>query len=204
MKKRATVVICAMILVSATTTKNPSGEWTATNSKGGIKSYVGKSSNGNVIPTKVEMTVLASPEKVLKAITDMNGYTAWVPYCKKSYTIQCVSDTVFYAYQRISAPLVTDRDLAMRVNIHQIDKNNYNVLLTAVPSFVKKEKDAIRIEHFMASYRVSALTNKTTHVEQVCEVNIGGSVPSFLIRWANRNQPHETFENLRNQLLNNQ
>jgi len=199
---KATGIICVVLMTSATASNVASTEWSATNNKNGINAFIGKSVNSGVIPTKVEMTVSASPEKVLRVIVDVNNYSEWVPYCKKSFTIQKVSDTVSYAYQRISAPLVADRDLAMRMTIRSIGNKSYEVLMTAVPGFVKKETSTIRIEHFVARYHVYALTNNTTRIEQVCEVNIGGSIPTFLLKWANHNQPHETFENLREQILN--
>lgn len=198
---KATGIICVVLMTTATSNNVATTEWSATNNKNGINAYIGKSVNKGVIPTKVEMTVSVSPEKALQVIANVNNYTEWVPYCEKSYTIQRVSDTVSYAYQRISAPMVADRDLAMRMTIRKIGNKNYEVLMTAVPGFVKKEGNAIRIEHFVTRYHVYALTNSTTRIEQICEVNIGGSVPTFLLKWANQNQPHETFENLREQIL---
>ncbi len=202
MKIKATAILCVVFLTSATTPSLQPNQWTATNDKDGINSYIGASQTNGIIPTKVVMNISASPEKVIRVIADVDKYSQWVPYCEKSYTIQKVSDTTCYAYQRISAPMVTDRDLAMRLTVRKIANSEYEVLLTAVPNFVKAESNAIRIEHFIARYHVYALTKDTTCVEQVCEVNIGGSIPTFLLKWANRNQPHETFQKLRAQILN--
>jgi len=131
----------------------------------------------------------------------MDNYYKWVPYCKKSYTLQRVSDTDCYGYQRISAPMVTDRDIAVRLTVRKTDAKNYEVLVTAVPNFIKAESNAIRIQHMIARYRIYAVSNNLTLIEQVNEVNIGGSIPSFLLTWANRNQPEETFKNLRAEIL---
>lgn len=199
---KATGILCMVLFTSATTPRITNTEWQPTNNKDGINAWIGKTVNNGVIPTRVEMTVPVSPEKAVRVISDVDNYMQWVPYCKKSYVIQRVSDTVSYSYQRISAPMVTDRDLAMRMTVRKLNNKSYEVLLTAVPNFVKAESNAVRIEHFIARYKVYADANNITHVEQVCEVNIGGSVPTFLLKWANRNQPHETFENLREQIAN--
>lgn len=202
MKMKATAILCVVFLTSATTADVKPTQWTSTKSKDGINAYVGRTADNGITPTKVDMTVSVSPEKALKVITNLDNYYKWVPYCKKSYTIQRVSDTVCYGYQRISAPMVTDRDLAVRLTIRKISNKNYEVLITAVPNFVKHESNTVRIEHFIARYNVYTGADNLTHVEQETEVDIGGSIPSFLINWTNSKQPHETFQSLRNEILN--
>ena len=199
---KATAILCVVFLTSATTPELQPNQWTATDNKDGINSYIGPTGTNGTMATKVTMTLPTSPEKAVRIIADVDNYSQWVPYCEKSFTIQKVSDTVCYAYQRISAPLVSDRDLAMRLTVRKIANKEYEILLTAVPNFVKAENNAIRIEHFIARYHVYAISKDSTCIEQVCEVNIGGSIPSFLLRWANHNQPHETFQKLRTQILN--
>lgn len=198
---KATGILCMVLFTSAATPRTAKTVWQPTNNKDGINAYIAKDVNNGVIPTRVEMTVSVSPEKAVRVISDVDNYNQWVPYCKKSHIIQRVSDTVSYSYQRISAPMVADRDLAMRMTVRKINSKSYELLLTAVPGFVKNEPNAVRIEHFIAQYKVYADVNNVTHIEQVCEVNIGGSIPTFLLKWANRNQPHETFENLRKQIV---
>lgn len=199
---KATGIICMVLLTSAATPTIKENEWTLTKSKDGINAFVGKPVNSAITPTRAEMSVALGPEKVVHVIADLNNYSKWIPYCNKSYTIQRVSDTVSYGYQRISAPMVTDRDVAVRLCIHKISDKNYEVVITAVPNFVKPESNAIRIQHLFAYYHIYAGADNLTHIEQVNEVDIGGSIPSFLLNWSNRNQPAETFANLRKEILN--
>ena len=198
---KVTGIICAVWFSSAVTNAVKEDNWTLTKSKDGISAYVGLAGSNGITPTKVEMAVIASPEKVVHVIANMDDYNKWVPYCKKSYTIQRVSDTASYGYQRISAPMVADRDIAVRLTVRKISSKDFEVVVTAVPNFVKSVSSAIRIQHMIARYHVYTGADKLTHIEQVNEVDIGGHIPSFLLNWANRNQPQETFENLRNQIL---
>jgi hypothetical protein len=198
---KATGIICAVLFTSAITHAAKEDNWTLTKSKDGISSYVGTTGANGITPTRVEMTVPASTEKVVRVIANMDEYDKWVPYCKKSYTIQQVSDTCSYGYQRISAPMVADRDIAVRLTVRKIGNKDYEILVTAVPNFIKSESGAIRIQHMIARYHVYAGANNLTHIEQVNEVDIGGRIPAFMLNWANKNQPQETFLNLRNQIL---
>jgi hypothetical protein len=199
---KATGIICAVWFTSAVTNNLKAENWSLTKNKDGITAYIGDKGSNGLTPTKVEMTIHVSPEKAIAVITDIDNYYRWVPYCKKSYTIQRVSDTALYGYQRISAPMVTDRDLAVRMTVNKINDKDYEILLTAVPSFVKSQSSAIRIQHFFARYHVYVGADNLTHIEQISEVDIGGNIPSFLLNWANNKQPSETFQSLRNRILN--
>src|SRR4051812_38172106 len=112
---KAKAIICMALFGSTLNVTAGAYDWTPINNEDGIKTYVSTSATNGATPTKVEMVVAATPEKVVKVIADFENYINWVPYCKKSYTIQRVSDTVSYGYQRISAPFVTDRDIAVRL-----------------------------------------------------------------------------------------
>lgn len=192
MKVKSFYFICFMLLTSASVT-----EWRRTQNLYGIVSYIGTPTSKGITPTKVEMTVSATPEKAVKVITNLNNYKLWLPYCKTSYVIQQVSDTVSYGYLRMSLPIVTDRDVAVRCTVHKTAGNSYEVLVTAVPNLKKEEIDAFRIKHFTSRYTVKADANGKTFIRQITEVDIGGNIPDFLIDWINELQPLETFQKLR-------
>ncbi len=186
-----------MVLSSVSRPDNSKLTWNRVKSKDGITTYVANTETNGITPTRVEMTVAAAPQHVVAAITDLDNYYKWLPYCKESYTIQHVSDTVSYGYQRISAPLVTDRDVAMRCTIIKHSDTNYEVVITGVPNFIKHKGNAIRVQYLSSHYRVQSDASGITTIEQINQVDIGGNIPSFLVDWTNRTQPFETFQKLR-------
>lgn len=193
---KTTGLICLAIISTAATPVTTS-QWKCVKSDDGINAYVTAANQGSIQATKTEMSVDANAKKVVAVIMDMNNYKAWLPYCKESYTLQQVSDTVCYGYQRISAPVVTDRDVAIRCTATKVGKDEYEISITAVPNFVKAKSNAVRIQHLLTHYTIKGDGKGHAYITQTNEVDIGGSVPNFLINWSNKSQPYETFQRLR-------
>lgn len=193
---KTTGLIC-LALISTAAAPTTTSQWKCVKNDDGISAYVSSTATSSVQATKTEMTVNANTKKVVAVIMDMNNYKKWLPYCKESYIIQQVSDTVCYGYQRISAPVVADRDVAIRCTATKIGKDEYEISITAVPNFVKKNSNAVRIQHLLTHYTIKGDAKGRTFVSQTNEVDIGGSVPGFLINWSNKSQPYETFQRLR-------
>jgi hypothetical protein len=197
MKIKLTGLICLTLFTTVAAQASTTTQWECTKNADGIMSFVGSNKINGIAPTKVEMTVAATPEKVLGVIADFSRYDEWLPHCEKSYFLQRISDTISYGYIRLSPPLVTDRDAALRCTILKTSEKNYEVLVTAVPNFIHEEKNALRIQHMVCRYNLRVEPNGKTFISQTNEVNIGGSIPNFLINWSNNSQPFETFQRLR-------
>ena len=197
MKLPASVIICFVFLTSSFRIDNRSDSWTLLKSKDNISSYSGEAGKNGITPTRVDMIVHAAPERVVRVISDMDKYKLWVPYCKTSFFVQKPSDTLCYGYQRMSAPLIKDRDVALRCSVVKTGDERYEVLIEAVPELVKTEEHAVRIKYLITRYKIYRDPSGATHVDQVNEVDIGGSIPTFLVNWLSRSQPYETCESLR-------
>ena len=197
MKLPTSVIICIVLLTSSFRIDNRYNSWTLLKSKNDISAYSGRAGKNGITPTRVEMIVHAAPEKVVQVISDMDKYKLWIPYCKKSFFLQKPSDTLCYGYQRMSAPFVKDRDVALRCSITKTGEQCYEMQILAVPDLVKTEEHAVRIRYLVTQYKIYRDPSGVTHVDQVNEVDIGGSIPTFLVNWLSRYQPYETCENLR-------
>lgn len=193
-------VICVLLL-STTMPLEKKQNWVVTKSKEGITTYVSANESSNA-PTKSEMIVDAPLNKTISTITNIDNYTKWVPYCKKSYCIEQVSDSVKYCYQLISAPMVKDRDVVSRMTVQKINENCYQIIITSFPNYIAKKNNTIRIEQLNTVYLVKAISKTKTFISQENKVSLGGSIPDFMVSWANKSQPFETFKNLRETIVN--
>src|ERR1700685_1375233 len=59
-------------------------DWVYEREKRGIKVFTRKSRWGRLRDSKAVMTVSASPEEMLKVLTDFDHYQSWMPRVKKS------------------------------------------------------------------------------------------------------------------------
>lgn len=196
---KASSIICVLLL-SKTMPLETKQNWILTKNKEGISTYV-SSTEGSNPPTKSEMIVNVSTKKVVNAIVNIESYPKWVPYCKKSYCIEKVSDSVKYCYQLISAPMIKDRDVVSRMTTRKVDDSTYQITFTSFPNYIDKKNGVIRIERLNTIYIIKALENGKTKIIQENSVSLGGEIPEFLINWANKNQPYETFKNLRDNII---
>ena len=196
MKLPAAGLTCLIFIAFAYRADGNANKWKLLKSKDHISSFSGTPNDKGITPTMVEMTTHASPERVVSVIADMANYKLWVPYCKTSVLVQKASDNVCYGYQRVSAPLVKDRDMVLCCTVSKTG-TTYEILIVAAPNFLKPGNGAIRIQHLNTHYQIYPDASGTTHIIQVSEVDIGGSIPMFLLNWLSKYQPYETCQKLR-------
>lgn len=196
---KTTSLICGLLL-STTMPIEKKQSWVVTQCKNGITTYQSTAEESNC-PTRSEMIVNAPIRKVTGVIADINNYKNWVPYCKTSKCVDAVSDNEKYCYQLISVPMIKDRDVVFRMTVKKTDETNYTIRITSSPAYLPKSKNALRIEHLLTTYTVTAVSDKQTKIVQENSVALGGSIPDFMLNWANKNQPYETFKALRTEIV---
>ncbi len=173
-------------------------KWTETKNKNSITTYIGPANNTGLRPTLSVMKVDQSPDETLKAILDFDSYHHWVPYCENSYTVDHVSDSLYYFYQLLDMPIIKNRDIIVKVEISSIHQGGYRLNMTSAPEYIETDPDAVRIGLFRADYTIEKDSTSTqTIVKMENEVDPGGYIPTFALNWASRSQPHETFSNLK-------
>lgn len=192
-----TAITLSALIVTASFSSfaNDGEDWTQTVQRDGIITYSGIPDKNGVRPSLAEMEVPFSLKHALAAITDVASYTAWTPYCSRSEVIQEITDSSFIYYQIISAPVVKDRDLVAEITISATDSSAV-VTIKARPELIDTKWRTVRIEEFETTYWLTA-TENGTEIKCKSSLDIGGSIPSFLLNTMNEQKPFETFQSLR-------
>jgi len=180
----------------------PKDHWEVTKDKDGIVTYIGLPDGKGLRPTRSVMSVDRPVAEVVKSILDFGSYPNWVPYCSNSSTIDHFADTLIYFYQVLDMPLIKNRDIVIKVAVHENEEGTIGIRMDSAPTHIESKPSALRISKFWGEYSIQ--TDKVsglTVVELVNQVDPGGFIPTFAINWASRSQPHETFSNLREQIL---
>lgn len=197
-----TVIYIPLFTLGQSSTKASYKTWEQIGSSDDIVSYVGTIKVKNLIPTKVKMTIDATPEAVIKAVTNSEKYKLWIPYCTDSRILKKVNQNEFYTYYYISPPIVSDRDVVVHIKVIKTGEKSYEIILQNTNNYKKEEiKGVVRIPHLLSHYWIYVDNKGITNIIHINETALGGNIPMSLISWANKKQPLETMKTLKDCIL---
>lgn len=167
----------------------------------GIKVYSCNVEGSKIKGIKAIFELEADFDQVVSVIYDVPSYTTWQYHMVSAKLVSSGNDELTY-YSEISAPWpVSNRDLVVKL------KFNYNanaqvleVNGEGIPATIPLVQDIVRIPHFKAKWMITKIEAGKLRVEYTLDVDIGGSIPAWLINMAQAEGPFETFTNLKERL----
>jgi hypothetical protein len=141
-------------------------------------------------------------EKVHAVLDDLENYKDFMPYTKESRLLKKEGDVV-WTYERINAPLVSERDYPIRVWHDKTDKGVTH-RFRYDPAYGPKEVDGVvRVTnldgYWMLEPDPKAPTTRTKGTYYVY-TSPGGSVPTFVINGANNTAVPGLYETIKKRL----
>lgn len=199
MKKLSTLFFTLMVLFSGLSAQE---KWELQKDKDGIKVYTKKSesSESKLKASKAEMIVNHKPERVLEIINDIPRYTEWNPKTTLAKVLKKNNANDFYYYSVVKAPMVSNRDLVVHVQIKKKSDTYTVVDMVGVPDFIPEESGLVRMPEYKGVYHIKVLPNGKTEVMLEYMANPGGKLPDWLVNSASVDVPFEIFTNLRKML----
>lgn len=168
-----------------------------------------KDEEGIQIYTRI---VAGSPVKEYKAITTLQSSTValsqilrnqdelkgWFDLCYESKRLKKVSDNEYFFYLSNDAPWpVQDRDLVAHA-IFEIKKDETQwITFTAVPDYLPEREERVRIPKMKAHWEFKKLPSGSIQVIQQAHVDLGGSIPAWIINAVIVDSPFKTMQNLK-------
>ncbi|MFN8321189.1 MAG: START domain-containing protein [Chitinophagales bacterium] len=194
---RTLIIFLAFTSLSSFRKQQQVNEWVYEREKKGIKVFTKKSKWGRLRDSKAVMLVSASPEEMLRLLTDFDNYPSWVPRCKKANVVARLSDNEFIAHIVFNAPWpVADRDCVLKVKIERDTKTGTITMTeTSEPKYLKPEDGTIRVEQLVAKWKFTPKADGT-EVTNEYSSNPGGSIPDWMTNTESVTNPLSTFENL--------
>ncbi|MCX6200212.1 MAG: START domain-containing protein [Bacteroidetes bacterium] len=177
-------------------------EWVYEREKKGIKVFTKKSKWGHLRDSKATMQVSATPEEVVKYLSDFDNYPNWFPRCKKAQVVAKLNDNEFIAYLVFNAPWpVADRDCVLRVKTER-DKQTgiITITQTSEPKCVARKEDCFRIDQIISTWKMVP-KNGGTEITNEYASNPGGNIPDWLINTQSVDNPMVTFESLQGKVV---
>ena len=200
MKKLA---VFSFLLLLGVSTCLGGNAWEELSNEDGIKVWRRDVDGSPVVAFKGETVINAPLAKVANVLDDTSRKGEWVANLLESKDLTIFSPTDRIEYNRTEAPWpIKDRDFVFRATV-QVDKSSKTITIqiksTTHASKPVDEDKAVRGELLESSYVLASLGENRTRVTVEMQVDPKGSVPKWVVNWAQKGWPRKTLEGIRGQ-----
>jgi hypothetical protein len=175
--------------------------WVEATRTKGIVIYNRDHPGGDVKEVMAVGTFDYAPAAVHKILDDLGHYKDFMPYAKESHELEVAPDHVI-TYERIAAPLSSERDYTIRVTDAVDDKgvitHSFKIANDKGP---KPIDGVVRIEILEGHWVLEPVDGgKKTKATYWVYTSPGGSIPTFIANAANNTAVPNLYEAVRNRL----
>jgi len=179
------------------------GEWKFISDKEGVTIYRRPRTRSN--ESKAIGDIAASTEVVHAVLEDVDSYPSFMPYTAECRILKREGDSLI-AYQRISAPMVSDRDYTIRVRttVKKTDggttySSRWGTDNAAGPP---EKRGVVRVNLCEGSWLLEPTGPNSTHATYQIYSDSGGYIPSFIKNTAGPAGIRKLFAAIRKQVTN--
>jgi hypothetical protein len=143
--------------------------------------------------------ITATRSELAAALLDINGYKAWQYKTASVRVLNRISDREVVYYSEVEAPALTsNRDFVIRLTVDP-DPMTKGMIIEAVsiPEYIPAVDNIIRVPYSRARWTVTPAGSGRLAVEYVIDIDLGGSVPPWIVNFFAAKAPYETFKSLR-------
>ena len=154
---------------------------------------------GHAIDLAAEGDIAASPEVVMRVLTDYASHPKWVRGLATSRVLDQQSSGLD-VYQRLHLPMLDDRDFTLRVDWSaEGDARTIRFHTSAIGP--PPEKGVVRVPIHEGSWQLLALDGgRRTHAVYRFRMELGGSLPMWMARGRAGKDVPDLFEAIRRQV----
>jgi hypothetical protein len=133
---------------------------------------------------------------------DIDHYIDWQYKAMSAKVLKKVSDRELIYYTEVAAPVLTsNRDFVLRLTVDQdILTSAVTIEATSLPTYLPPKEKVIRVPFSKARWVVKPLATNKVSVDYYIEIDLGGSVPPWLVNIVAPQAPYETFKAMREQI----
>ena len=157
------------------------GEWNFNSDKDGVTIYRRPRARSN--ESKAIGDIAASTDVVHAVLEDVDSYPNFMPYTAECRILKREGDSLI-AYQRISAPMVSDRDYTIRVRT-TVKKSERGTVysscwVTDNADGPPEKRGVVRVNLCEGSWLLEPTGPNSTHATYEIYSDSGGFIPSFI------------------------
>lgn len=147
-------------------------------------------------------TIAASLRQVVATLENVAQHQEWMYRCSESRVLRQYSDDHLVIYNRTEAPWPAwDRDVVLETHAERAASGVTISFTNTDPAWLALPERVVRMPRLAGFYRLTAESERETHVTYQLEADIGGSIPGWIAERLARDMPFETLRRLRQRVL---
>ena len=185
------IVVIAVTLALATPLM-AAEKWEKFNSEDGLSIYRREKNGSDIKELKSVKVVKQKASVLMRVVSDLGHFSEFLPYVKQCRIVRREGDKVDYVYQLLDFPLISDRDMFIRVvdtspaAVPGQEPAYYKSEWRAVAGGPKGEGGVVRLKVNDGYWRFDPVGDGSkTRMTYYLYTDPGGMVPSFLANKAN-------------------
>jgi hypothetical protein len=179
------------------------GKWKFISDKDGVALY--RRPRPITDESKAIGEIAASSDLVHAVLSDVESYTSFMPYTAECRVLKRDDDSVI-AYQRISAPMTSDRDYTVRV--HWSSKRGEHGMVCSHrweadnAAGPPEKRGVVRVNLCEGSWLLEPTGPNTTRATYLVYTDSGGMIPKFIKETGSQIGIRKLFAAIRKQITN--
>jgi Polyketide cyclase / dehydrase and lipid transport len=208
--RRLAIFVAAVLIASqlggicfAAEPEETPGEWKFISDKDGVALY--RRQRPIAIESKAIGEIAAPTDLVHAVLNDVESYTSFMPYTAECRVLKRDDDFVI-AYQRISAPMTSDRDYTVRVHWNSkkgehgmVYSHRWEADNAAGPP---EKRGVVRVNLCEGSWLLEPTGPDTTRATYTLYTDSGGMIPKFIKETGSHIGIRKLFAAIRKQVAN--
>ena len=175
--------------------------WEKVKVKNGIAVYIRENSLSDVNEVRAEATVNATLSAVVYLIKHVEKQPEWAYATKEARVLKKINSYRWLIYTRTDAPWpVDDRDCVSDITLRQFSDSSIIINTINVDTILDEVDDVVRIPMVKASWVLTPINAHTSKVRFQILVDLGGSVPAWVVNLFIENGPYNTMTNFKEEV----
>lgn len=170
--------------------------WKLVKQQKGIDVYVKSIPESPLNAVKATTTLDCPIASAVAVILDVSNHPRWMYQCKNAKVLGKANDSTWYYYAQSSTPWpVLDRDYVAKIVARKTGNNRISIVGKGIPGYLPEKKDIIRLPYSRSEWKFTSIGTDKIYVELYLSVDIGGSVPPWLLNLFISRGPFQTMLN---------
>ncbi len=171
--------------------------WKETRYEDGIRVYMRNSDKTDIKEVLVETKMKATLSALVSIVKDSDNNKNWIYATANAEMLKEISDFEWLTYNESEAPWPIDnRDLSSRHKLTQFKNDRVHIRSIGEPDYIPEKKGIVRIPLLDSSWDFKAIDKNHAFVKFRLLIDLGGSLPSWLVNMAIDNGPFNTIKNM--------
>lgn len=168
--------------------------------KDSIQVYSCDPENSKYKTIKAKFRLKATQRQLKMMLLDIDHLADWQDQTVSAQLLKKVNANEIIYHTEVHAPVVDNRDFVIRLLIQQINSKEIKLTLTSIPDYIPRKKNVVRVPMSKAVWQVREEKPGILSVIYTLEIDLGGTLPVWLINSLSHKAPHDTFKSMREKI----